>query len=135
MTDSRNDMHELGNAIVALEFCLRQLDGRQRTDELEGLVRSGLEVCEQGIAAFRRVHEAVRGRKIVHPSEQVRRHQMRAAEYRAVADQMRDPTASASYRRLAESYETMGRRLEEGANSSAKGRAVVDTRKALGCER
>jgi hypothetical protein len=60
MIDSRNEMHELGNAIVALQFCLRRLDGHQRTNELEGVVRSGLVVCEQGIAAFRKVHEAVR---------------------------------------------------------------------------
>lgn len=57
---TRAEMHELGNLIVALQFCLRQLGGRQSTDELEGLVRTGLEVCEQGIAAFRKVHEAVR---------------------------------------------------------------------------
>ena len=56
----RLDMHELGNLIVALQFCLRQLGGRQRTDELEGIVRAGLQVCEQGIAAFRKVDEAVR---------------------------------------------------------------------------
>jgi hypothetical protein len=56
------EMHELGNLIVALQFCLRQLGGRQSTDELEGVVQSGLEVCEQGIVAFRRVREAVRVR-------------------------------------------------------------------------
>jgi hypothetical protein len=53
-----SEMHELGNAIVALQYCLRQLGGRQRTDELEKLVRTGLEVCENGIAAFRKVQEA-----------------------------------------------------------------------------
>jgi hypothetical protein len=58
-----SELHELGNVIVALQFCLRQLDGRQRTDELEGVVRTGLEVCEQGIAAFRKVNEAVRVRQ------------------------------------------------------------------------
>ena len=60
---TRSEMHELGNLIVALQFCLRQLGGRQRTDELEGVVRNGLEVCEQGITAFRKVHEAVRVRR------------------------------------------------------------------------
>jgi hypothetical protein len=54
-----NDMHELGNHICALQFCLRQLGGNQRSDELEGLVRKGLDVCAQGIAAFRRVDDAV----------------------------------------------------------------------------
>ena len=59
---TRSEMHELGNLIVALQFCLRQLGGRQSTDELEGVVRTGLEVCEQGMTAFRKVHDAVRVR-------------------------------------------------------------------------
>src|ERR1700745_255756 len=108
MTESRNDMHELGNAIVGLQFCLRQLNGRQRTDELERVVQSALATCEQGIAAFRRVHEAGSVRQMVSPSdeipEQARRHQMRAAEYHAVADQTRDPTARATRSCLTESY-------------------------------
>jgi hypothetical protein len=58
-------MHELGNLIVALQFCLRQLGGRQSTDELERVVRTGLEMCEQGIAAFRKVHKAERVRPLV----------------------------------------------------------------------
>jgi hypothetical protein len=61
-SSTRNEMHELGNLIVALQFCLRQLDGRQRTDQLESVVRTGLDACEQGIAAFRKVHQAVRVR-------------------------------------------------------------------------
>ena len=60
---TRSELHELGNAIVALQYCLRQLGGRQSTDELEELVRTGLNVCEQGIAAFRRVDDAVRVRR------------------------------------------------------------------------
>jgi len=56
---TRSEMHELGNLIVALQFCLRQLGGCQRTDELEGVVRTGLEVCQQGIAVFRKVNAAV----------------------------------------------------------------------------
>ena len=117
MTNTRNEMHELGNAIVALQFCLRQLNGCQRTDELERVVRSGLDVCKQGIAAFRKVHEAVSMPKMLSPSddipEQARRHRMRAAEYRAVADQMRDTTAR-EYGRLAESYEAIWRRFRKG---------------------
>jgi hypothetical protein len=54
------------------------------------------------------------------PSDDIRaqanRHHMRAAEYRAVADQMQNPTACASFRHLAEAYETMARRLETRAN-------------------
>jgi hypothetical protein len=57
---TRSEMHELGNLIVALQFCLRQLDGRQCTDELEGVVRTGLEVCEGGVAVFRKLHQALR---------------------------------------------------------------------------
>jgi hypothetical protein len=56
-------MHELGNLMVAVHFCLRQLRGRQGTNELESVVRTGLEVSEQGMAAFRKVHEAMH----VHP--------------------------------------------------------------------
>lgn len=81
---TRTEMHDLGNAIVALQFCLRQLDGEQRTDELQRVVRTGLETCEQGVVAFRRVHETLAAPKRVHPrndiEEQARRHDMRAAE-------------------------------------------------------
>src|SRR5690348_2791447 len=115
MTDVKKEMHELGNAIAAVQFCLWQLNGQQNTDELERLVRGGLDACEQGIAAFRKVHGAVSVPKTVDPSdsisEQARRHQMRAAEYRAVADQMQDRTARAAYRRLAESYEALQKRV------------------------
>ena len=118
MTDSRNDMHELGNAIVGLQFCLRQLNGHQRTDELERVVQSALATCEQGIAAFRRVHEAVSVRKMVNPSgdipEQARRFEMRAAEYYALADQTRDPTARAARLRLAQSWEALAQSRERG---------------------
>ena len=62
---TESEMHQLGNHIVALQFCLRQLGGRQSTEELEGVVRTGLEVCEQGIAAFRKVHGATRVRPLV----------------------------------------------------------------------
>jgi GAF domain-containing protein len=55
-----SDMHELGNIMVALRSCLEWLRGRQGTDELEGLVRAGLEASEQGMAAFRRLHEPMR---------------------------------------------------------------------------
>jgi len=52
---TRSEMHELGNLIVALHLCLRQLGGRQSTDELEGVVRTALEVSEQSMTAFRKV--------------------------------------------------------------------------------
>ena len=83
----RDDMHELGNHICALQFCLRQLGGNQRSDELEGLVRKGLDVCAQGIAAFRRVDDAVsvrNRRQSDRNLSQARRFDMLAAEYRAI---------------------------------------------------
>jgi hypothetical protein len=109
MTDRGKEIHELGNSIVALQFCLRRLEGRQHTDELEGLVRGGLEVCEQAIVAFRKVHQAASLREGAHAGhdERARRYEMRAAEYHAVADQMQSPTARATYRRLAESCESI----------------------------
>jgi hypothetical protein len=63
-SSTRSEMHELGNLIVSLQYCLRQLGGRQSTDELEGVVRSAVEVCEQGIVAFRKMHQAVRVQEI-----------------------------------------------------------------------
>ena len=61
-----------------------------------------------------------------HPSEdilaQARRHEMRAAEYRAVADQMQNPAASDSFRHLAATYETMARRLQEHAHRTVGSR-------------
>jgi dienelactone hydrolase len=50
--------------------------------------------------------------------EQARRYRERAAEYRAVADQLRDPTATATYRHLAQTYDAMARRLEEPSRQS-----------------
>jgi hypothetical protein len=49
--------------------------------------------------------------------EQARRHRMKAEEYRAVADQMRNPTARASYLQLARTYEAMASRCEANAES------------------
>jgi hypothetical protein len=115
-------MHELGNTIVALQYCFRQLGGRQGTDELEGVVRTGLEICKQGMAAFREIQRQASVRE--HDSSakvqlgddvraQALRYQMRAAEYHAAADQMQNLKARASHRHLAQTYEAMGRRLED----------------------
>ncbi len=54
-----------------------------------------------------------------HRLEQARRHRLRAEEYRAVADQMQNPTASATYRHLAETYEAMARQLENAGAAAA----------------
>jgi hypothetical protein len=47
--------------------------------------------------------------------EQARRHRMKAEEHRVVGEQMRDRNVCASFRRLAETYEAMARRLETRA--------------------
>src|SRR5262249_34537275 len=49
--------------------------------------------------------------------EQARRHRMRAEEYRCVAEQMQDPTARATYLRLADAYKTLAKRLESNAEN------------------
>jgi hypothetical protein len=59
-SEEARDMHELGNHMVGVLYCLRQLGGRQRTGELEAVVRAGLESCEQSVAAFRKLHKALR---------------------------------------------------------------------------
>ena len=117
-----HEIHELGNIILAMQFCLRQLRGRQGTDELEGVIRTGLEICEQGMAAFRKVRKATNAREVncrstVQPAIELRarasQYQQRAAEYHAIADQSQNLKARASYRHLAGTYETMGRQLED----------------------
>ena len=42
--------------MLAAHYGLQRLRGRQLTDELEGVVRNGLELCEKGMAAFHRLH-------------------------------------------------------------------------------
>ena len=58
----RNEMHELGNLMLAMHFCLKRMRGRQCSDELEEVAQSGLELSEQSIALFRKLDEAVRVR-------------------------------------------------------------------------
>lgn len=64
----------------------------------------------------RRADRALRTRPSDDIREQAKRHHMRAAEYRAVGDQMQNPTARTSFRHLAQTYEAMARRLEMRAN-------------------
>jgi hypothetical protein len=64
----------------------------------------------------RRADVALRERPSGDIREQAKRYQHRGAEYRAVADQMQNPTACASLRHLAETYEGMARRLEMRAD-------------------
>ena len=110
-----HEMHELGNMIVALQFCLRQLGGRQGTDELEGVVHTGLEICKQGMATFRKVSKA--NARDTQPGDDLHarasQYQQRAAEYHAIADQIQGLKARSSYRHLAETYAIMARRLDD----------------------
>ena len=53
--------------------------------------------------------------------EQARRHRLKAAEYRAVADQVGTSTARASYRALAETYEAMARQMEARGDRLGRG--------------
>ena len=68
--------------------------------------------------------KADRRRRVRHPSdliEDARRTHLRAAEYRAVADQMENPTSRASYRYMAETYEARARALERQARRLERG--------------
>jgi hypothetical protein len=53
--ERKTDRHELGNIMVAAHFCLQRLRGRQVSDELEGVVRNAIDLCESGMRAFRRL--------------------------------------------------------------------------------
>lgn len=57
--------------------------------------------------------------------QQARRYEQRAAEYRAVADQMQNSTSRASFRHLAATYEAMARRLEARAERTGRRRAEI----------
>jgi hypothetical protein len=45
--------------------------------------------------------------------DQAQRWRLKAEECRAVADQMKNPAAQASFRQMAETYDTLAKRLEE----------------------
>ena len=96
--------------------CRALLKGTRNPDLLAQLETWAVE-CD------RRADRALQGKPSGEIHEQARRHEQRAAEYRAVAAQMRDPTAKASFRHLAESYEALGRRLEERVGRNLQGRA------------
>ena len=70
----------------------------------------------------RRADRALREQSGGDIHDQARRHEQRAAEYRAVADQMQNPTSRASFRHLAETYEAMARRLEARADRTNRRR-------------
>jgi len=47
------------NFLILLPERPRVFPDAREKDDLRGVVRTGLDVCEQGIAAFRKLHEAV----------------------------------------------------------------------------
>jgi hypothetical protein len=54
------EAHDLGNLLLAITFCLRQLRGRQHTGELEEMVERASEEAEQGVEAARGLMQATR---------------------------------------------------------------------------
>src|SRR5690349_20540830 len=93
--------------------CRAHLRATRNRDDLVQLETWAVE-CD------RRADHALQRRPSSDMREQALRHEQRAAEYRAVADQMQDPTARGSFRHLAETYEAMGRRLRGRANRKQK---------------
>jgi hypothetical protein len=87
----------------------RGLLKKTRNPELFAQLRKWALECD------RKADRALRTQPSEDMREQARRHERRAAEYRAVADQMENPTARASYRHLAATYGAMAQRLEERA--------------------
>ena len=55
-----DEAHRLGNLLIALTFCLKQLRGRQRTHELEELAERGFRDAEQSMEAMRQYMQATR---------------------------------------------------------------------------
>ena len=50
--------HHLGNLLLGVTFCLKQLRGRQQNQELEHMVERGFQDAEQGIEAMRQYMQA-----------------------------------------------------------------------------
>jgi hypothetical protein len=90
-------------------YCRKLLSETSQADDDE-LIQQLKEWVLECEADADRSLRASRGNEAL---EQARRHHARAEEYRAVADQLHDPTAVATYRSLAETYEAMARKLEE----------------------
>jgi hypothetical protein len=90
-------------------YCRKLLSERPEADNDELLQQLKEWVLECEADADRSLRASPRSDAL----EQARRHHARAEEYRAVAEQLRNPTAIATYRSLAETYEAMARQLEE----------------------
>jgi hypothetical protein len=90
-------------------YCRKLLSERSEADNDELLQQLKEWVVECEADADR----SLRASRSSEALEQARRHHARAAEYRAVADQLHNPTAIATYRSLAETFEAMASQLEE----------------------
>jgi hypothetical protein len=58
--------------------------------------------------------------------QRARYYRLRAEEYRALAELMKNPTARASFRHLADCCDNLGRRLEEIAGGSESDGSQLD---------
>ncbi len=97
------------------QYCRNLLRERAQTDNDE-LIQQLKEWALECDADADRPLRASRGNAAL---EQARRYRARAEEYRTVADQLQSPTAIATYRNLAQTYEAMAGRLE-GHSRQAK---------------
>jgi signal transduction histidine kinase len=48
-----DQIHDLGNLLIGIAFCLKRLRGSQRTEELEELVEQAANAADQGVEAVR----------------------------------------------------------------------------------
>jgi hypothetical protein len=55
-----DQVHDLGNLLIGIAFCLKQLRGSQRTKELEEVVEQAAKAADQGVEAVRGLLQATR---------------------------------------------------------------------------
>jgi hypothetical protein len=55
-----DQVHDLGNLLIGIGFCLKQLRGSQRTKELEEVVEQAAKAADQGVEAVRGLLQATR---------------------------------------------------------------------------
>jgi hypothetical protein len=55
-----DQVHDLGNLLIGIAFCLKQLRGSQRTEELEEVVEQAAKAADQGVEAVRGLLQATR---------------------------------------------------------------------------
>jgi hypothetical protein len=55
-----DQVHDLGNLLIGIAFCLKQLRGFQRTKELEEAVEQAAKAADQGVEVVRGLLQATR---------------------------------------------------------------------------